>query len=142
MKKNNLYITGGFSSASIAFSTTVLNNNSAGTSDVFLVKYDLDGNTIWANRAGDADAEAGNSVAIDTLGNAFITGFFASNTINFGTTTLTNSGAGYRELFVTAYGSNGNVAWAKTATGGVFDEVDSVIDIGANIGHPLPASLA
>ncbi|MDZ4664938.1 MAG: SBBP repeat-containing protein [Bacteroidota bacterium] len=128
-KKNDVYVTGGFSSASITFSTTTLNNNSAGTSDVFLAKYDLNGNLIWANSAGDADSDAGNSVAIDTLGIAFITGFFISNSITFGGNALTNSGAGYRELFVTAYNSNGNVAWAKTAGGGTFDEVGNTITV-------------
>jgi len=129
VKKNDVYVTGGFSSASITFSTTTLNNNSAGTSDVFLAKYDLNGNLIWANSAGDADSDAGNSVAIDTLGIAFITGFFISNSITFGGNALTNSGAGYRELFVTAYNSNGNVAWAKTAGGGTFDEVGNTITV-------------
>ena len=128
-KKNDVYVTGGFSSASITFSTTTLNNNSAGTSDVFLAKYDLNGNLIWANSAGDADSDAGNSVAIDTLGIAFITGFFISNSITFGGNALTNSGAGYRELFVTAYNSNGNVAWAKSAGGGTFDEVGNTITV-------------
>jgi len=129
VKKNDVYVTGGFSSASITFSTTTLNNNSAGTSDVFLAKYDLNGNLIWANSAGDADSDAGNSVAIDTLGIAFITGFFISNSITFGGNALTNSGAGYRELFVTAYNSNGNVAWAKSAGGGTFDEVGNTITV-------------
>ncbi|MBK6522010.1 MAG: SBBP repeat-containing protein [Sphingobacteriaceae bacterium] len=132
VKKNNVYITGGFSSASITFSATTLNNNSAGTSDVFLAKYDLGGNSLWANRAGDADAEAGNSVAIDESGNTFITGFFISSSISFGGNTLTNSGAGYRDLFVTAYSAVGNVAWAKTATAGTFDEVGNAIAVNSS----------
>lgn len=132
VKKNNVYVTGGFSSASINFSTSTLTNNLAGTSDVFLAKYDLDGNSIWANSAGDADSEAGNGVAIDSLGNAFITGFFISNNISFGGNTLTNAGAGYREVFVTAYSSSGNVSWAKTTTGGTFDEVGNAITVSNN----------
>lgn len=129
VKKNNLYITGGFNSASISFNATTLNNNSAGTSDIFIAKYNLDGNSMWASSAGDADSEAGNSVAIDSLGNAFITGYFVSNSISFGGNTLPNAGAGYRDVFVTAYTSSGNVSWAKTTTSGTFDEVGNAITV-------------
>lgn len=129
VKKTNLYITGGFNSASISFNSTTLNNNSAGTSDIFIAKYNLDGNSMWASSAGDADSEAGNSVAVDSLGNAFITGYFISNSISFGGNTLPNAGAGYRDVFITAYTSSGNVSWAKTTTSGTFDEVGNAITV-------------
>jgi hypothetical protein len=136
VKKSSVCVTGGFNSSAISFSNITLNNNSSGTSDVFLVKYDLDGNTQWAQGVGSTDAEAGNSVALDALENVFITGYFVSNSINFGGNTLTNSGAGYRDLFVTAYGPSGNVNWAKSTSGGTYDEVGNAITVygsGGNI---------
>jgi hypothetical protein len=129
VKKNSVCVTGGFNSSSISFSATTLTNNLSGTSDVFLVKYDLDGNTQWAKRSGNSDAEAGNAVAIDALENVFITGYFISNSIDFSGNILTNSGAGYRDLFVSAYGPSGNVNWAKNTSGGTYDEVGNAIAV-------------
>ncbi len=132
VKKGSVCITGGFNSASISFSTSTLTNNSLGTTDVFLAKYDLDGNSLWASRAGDSDSEAGNCVAIDAAENIFITGYFISNTISFGGNTLTNAGAGYSDLFVAGYSPNGNPNWAKTTTGGAFGEVGNAITVSSN----------
>ncbi|MDO9000389.1 MAG: SBBP repeat-containing protein [Bacteroidota bacterium] len=132
VKKNSVFVTGGFSSASITFAATSLNNNTTGTSDVFLTKFDLNGNMIWANRYGDADSEAGNCVSTNAGGSAFVTGFYISNSINFGSFSFTNPSPGYRDLFVTAHGPNGNVAWAATALGGSYDEVGNSIAVNNN----------
>ena len=129
VKKNGVFVTGGFNSASVIFGATTLNNNTTGTSDVFVTKYDLDGNSMWANRYGDADSEAGNSIALNAGGTPFVTGFFISNSINFGSVTLTNSGSGYRDLFVCAFNPNGNVAWATSASGGTYDEAGYTISV-------------
>jgi hypothetical protein len=132
VKKNCVYVTGGFTSSSVIFGTTTLNNNTTGTSDVFVTKYDFDGNLIWANRYGDADSEAGNGIALNANAVPFVTGFFISNSINFGNVTLTNSGAGYRDLFVCAFNPSGTVAWASSASGGTYDEAGNTISVNSN----------
>lgn len=129
IRGNRLYITGGFNSASIAVGTTTLNNNSAGTSDFILAKYDLNGNAQWATEAGDVDSEAGNGIATDAAGNVFVTGYYISTTITFGINTLTNAAAGYRDLFVAAYTSNGFAAWANTATAATYDETANAVAV-------------
>lgn len=132
VKGNRLYITGGFNSASIAVGTTTLNNSSAGTSDFVLAKYDLNGNTLWATEAGSTDSEAGNGITTDAAGNVFVCGFYISNTITFGTNTLTNAVGGYRDLFVAAYTSGGFTAWAATATAGSYDETANALAATSN----------
>lgn len=132
IRGNRLYITGGFNSASIAVGTTTLNNNSAGTSDFILAKYDLNGNAQWATEAGDVDSEAGNGIATDAAGNVFVTGYYISTTITFGINTLTNAAAGYRDLFVAAYTSNGFAAWANTATAATYDETANAVAVTAS----------
>lgn len=132
VRGNRLYITGGFNSASITVGTTTLNNISAGTSDFLLAKYDLNGNAQWATEAGDVDSEAGNGIAADASGNVFVTGYYISNSITFGTNVLTNAAVGYRDLFVVSYTSGGFAAWANTATGGTYDETANSIAVTAS----------
>jgi gliding motility-associated-like protein len=112
----NIYAAGYYFYSDITFGTTTLYN--AGGSDMFLVKYDPNGNVIWARRAGDNGYEGASSVAVLASGNIVITGFFDSSSITFGSATLTNTGNDY-DVFVVKYDAGGNVTWAKGA-GGTF----------------------
>jgi hypothetical protein len=116
----NSYITGAFNSPTITFgSYTLTNTDSAALMwNVFLTKYDADGNVLWAKSAGGPawqleDCDEGTSVVVDASGNVFLTGYFESQTIIFGPDTLTN--AGYSVIFLVKYDANGNVLWAKSS---------------------------
>jgi hypothetical protein len=52
------------------------NLTALGNSDIFIAKYDASGNYVYAKNMGGTANEYGNSIAIDTSGNAFITGYF------------------------------------------------------------------
>lgn len=135
VKKTAVYVTGGFSSSSVMFGTTTLTNASAGTNDVLLAKYDNNGNAIWAKKSGGADSEAGNGVALDSMGNVYITGYFSSSSISFGTITVNDFSVGYRDLFVAALDAAGTSLWA-TEVGSSYDETANAIAVnstGANI---------
>ncbi len=118
----NVFMTGYFSSAAITFGTTTLTN--AGAYSVFIVKYDADGTVLWAESAGGTSSDYGTSVSTDASGNVFITGYFSSPTINFGTTTLTN--AGNNDIFIVKYDADGTVLWAESAGGTSSDAGASV----------------
>ncbi len=122
----NVLVTGFFTSPTISFGTTTLNNidNTGNTSDIFLVKYDPLGNVLWAKRAGGMSTDYGYSVSADPNGNVFVTGYFTSPTIIFGITTLTNAGG--PDIFIVKYDVWGNVLWAKSAGGNFYDEGESV----------------
>lgn len=128
ISKNAVYITGGFNSTALVLGTTTLSNPGASTHDVFIAKYDLNGNFAWANRAGDVDSEVGNSIDSDNLGRIFITGYFTSGSISFGGSNLTNVMAGYRDLFIAAYDASGANVWA-TSVGDAFDESANSITV-------------
>jgi hypothetical protein len=114
----NIYIAGYYRSSTITFGSTTLTN--AGSYDVFLAKYNSNGNVLWAKSAGGTGSDYAYSIAVDTLGNTYLTGSFQSPTLTFGSTTLIN--AGYYDLFLTKYDINGNVLWAK-GSGGTSNDI-------------------
>jgi len=122
-----IYIAGTFTSPTMTIGTDVLVN--VGSVDLFLAKYDTDGNELWAKSAGGASDDVAVSVTVDTLGNAFLTGYIQSSTITFGTTTLTNKG-----IFLTKYNELGNVLWTKASGLNGGDAAnDVVVDALGNI---------
>jgi hypothetical protein len=118
----NVFVTGYFKSDTINLGTTTLTNsdNTGNTYDVFLAKYDAAGNVLWAKREGGIGGDYGRSVATDAIGNVYVTGYFNSPTIAFGTTTLTNA-SNYTDIFIAKYDAAGNVLWAKRAGGNASD---------------------
>ena len=77
----NIFVTGEFRNSSITFGTTTLTN--AGYYDIFIVKYDVGGNVLWAKSTGGTDWDEGRSVASDANGNILVTGIFVSPSITF-----------------------------------------------------------
>jgi hypothetical protein len=115
---NHIYVVGNFAGSTITFGTTTLNNVGTSEDDIFLTKYDSDGNVIWAKSAGGTGIDEAHSIALDTSGNIYVTGNFKSPTISFDTITLTNSDyQNYYDIFLVKYDANGNVQWAKSSKG-------------------------
>ncbi len=129
----NVYATGtlGISTGTtMIFDTTTLIDT--GLNDIFIVKYDSNGNRLWAKRIGGSGIEVANSIATDFHGNVYLAGYFASSTISFDTIILTNTGSD--DIFLAKYDSNGNVLWAKSATGNNSDIGYSVTtDVQGNV---------
>ncbi|WP_437506402.1 SBBP repeat-containing protein [Sorangium sp. So ce1099] len=61
-----------------------------GSHDVFVVKLDPAGETVWAGGFGDAMAQSAEDVAVDALGTILLTGHF-SGSIGFGGEVLTSA---------------------------------------------------
>jgi Secretion system C-terminal sorting domain len=74
-------------------------------------------NWEWAKMATDSGTGGaeGYSTCTDTSGNIYITGFYFSPTITFGSFTLTNTGI--NNAYVVKYDPLGNVLWAKSSDG-------------------------
>lgn len=111
----NVYIEGGYSSPNLTFGTTTLVNN--GSVNIFLVKYDPNGNVLWAKTiGGNATDNGSGGVATDKQGNPYISGYFTSSSITIGSTTLPNT-TGSQNIFVAKYDPSGNVLWAESPVG-------------------------
>ncbi|HLG35075.1 MAG TPA: hypothetical protein VI757_09360, partial [Bacteroidia bacterium] len=113
----NVYITGTFQGSTITFGSYTLQNVTAGTLDIFIAKYDATGNVLWAESGGGTRDDYAYGIAADVNGNVYITGYFRSPSIMFGTITLTHSDSTgiYDDIFIAKYDSAGNVLWAKSA---------------------------
>ncbi len=78
------------------------------------------GQWTWARRAGGASVDVGRSIAVDAVGNVYVTGSFTEN-IKFPPSTLQPSGVsltgGATQIFVAKYLPNGTLVWAKSAGG-------------------------
>src|SRR5262245_14468925 len=85
----NIYIVGYYWSPTITFGTTTLPNS--GASDIFLVKYDVSGNLLWAKRAAGTGQDYATSITTDANGNIYVTGYFDSGQISFGASMLFNA---------------------------------------------------
>ncbi|MCX6258124.1 MAG: SBBP repeat-containing protein [Bacteroidia bacterium] len=130
----NIYLTGSFSSPDITFGSTVLTNSGNGSPDIFLAKYNSNGNVLWAKSAGGSGDDISYSVAVDSSGNAYVAGVFSSSSIIFGSDTLTNENNSDDDIFLTKYDFAGNVLWAKSFGGSSMDQTTSVaVDVSGNI---------
>jgi len=114
------FVTGYFTGSTITFGSHTLN-----TAGLFFVKYDINGNAIWAKGTVGASP---NSVAVDTSGNIYMTGDMNGTSVIFDTITLTNP-----SLFIAKYNSDGNIVWAKSADGMNNSSPSSIaLDISGN----------
>ncbi|HRH03494.1 MAG TPA: SBBP repeat-containing protein [Bacteroidia bacterium] len=105
-KNSNVYITGFFQ---YNLSSTVY---SSGNEDIFLAKYDTNGNLIWLNHMGGADWDIGTSLDVDSSGNIFVSGSF-DGPADFDPSTGTSILNGTVNGFLAKYDTNGTLIWAK-----------------------------
>ncbi len=127
----NIYLTGGFESATIVFDSVTLSLDSLG-SDIYLTKFDTNGNVMWAKRTGGVFNDQSYCITTDSAGDIYIGGVFGM-TFNFGNNTLISTGSS-RDLFLAKYSSTGNELWAKSAGGNYEDILNSIaLDYQGNI---------
>lgn len=106
----NIITVGTFSSSFITFGSITLTN--ANGANIFIVKYDVTGNVLWARSSGHNSSDEVLSVAADPFGNIIIVGCFYGPFITFGSITLSNPSG--TDLFTVKYDAAGNILWAKS----------------------------
>jgi hypothetical protein len=98
------YITGTFEGTKNFGSFQI---TSFGQYDMFVAKYDPNGNCLWANHAGSSTNDHGMNISIDVKGYSYIFGDFSGTAI-FDTIQLTGSG-----VYIAKYDSYGKCLWAE-----------------------------
>jgi len=109
----------------IKFQGSTITLNSVGDNDIFLAKYDLDGNLLWAKSSGGSYNDKGQAVTYDNSGNVYVAGFF-NDTATFGGTTIHGYTNGLNDIFVAKYDKDGNFLWVRQAGSSGRDEVKGV----------------
>jgi len=86
----------------------------AGGWDVYLVKTDADGDTVWTRTYGGSEDDYAYSVQQTTDGGYVIGG------------ATTSFGAGFQDFYLVKTDPNGNALWTRTFGGGSYDRGESV----------------
>jgi hypothetical protein len=126
---NNVYLTGFFMGTYYfdpANNLQYLSSN--GGYDIFIAKYDSTGNYSWANKIGGSSDDRGSTIALDTLGNIYIAGYF-TDTVDFDPSTATHnlSAFGGSDIFIAKYDNAGNYYWAKDLGGTASESANSIV---------------
>lgn len=133
-ESGNVYLTGTFTNvvmAPVDFDPGAGTVNLGGSAqDIYVSKFNSDGNLVWAKSfVGSVFADEGRAIAVDSLGNVHVTGYFTS-LVDF------NPGTGnfflvssINDAFIVKLNSVGNFVWAKQFNGSIFGS-----DVGEDIG--------
>jgi hypothetical protein len=116
-QSNNVLVAGSFFSTTLAFDSFTLTN--VGDSDIFLAKFDSDGQTLWAQHAGGSKPDSCYRIAVDAQNNSYLTGYY-TGTASFGTINV--AGIGSFDTYIAKYDSAGNAQWVTTGGGSGTDE--------------------
>ena len=117
---DNIYVTG-------MTNGVFAGDSSLGMSDIFIIKFDINGNTLWRKQFGTAGNDETFSSVIDQSNNLFLTG--STNDIFTGET-----GIGASDIFLTKFSSGGTQLWTDQF-GTVADEngITLAVDNSSNI---------
>lgn len=125
-RKSNVIVTGTFRDT-ISFGTTTL---LSAFSNSFLVKYDSNGNLLWAKAIINDITSPGNcsasTVATDLFNNIYATGQF-TGTVYLANDTLTAASVSGPSLYLAKYDPNGKLIWAEAFGAVTNDGVTPVI---------------
>ena len=124
----NVYVTG-FYAGSADFGGGAL--PVGGGEDIFALKLDADGNYLWSGGYGGSNTDFGRSIAVDSSGNFALTGYFLSDSIDFGDLTRNNANPGTEDGFVASFDTSNTLAWS-THFGTVDTDVGFDVAIDSN----------
>lgn len=108
----NCYVTGHFQGETAGFDGQVVRGR--GDYDAFVVSYDKSGGLRWVRTAGGKGYDYGHGVAVDTRGDIVVAGAVVGEAA-FGDVIVPNEPGAH--LFVAKYRADGELLWAKVATG-------------------------
>ena len=97
----------------------VVLETSNGGLDVYILKLDVNGNFVWVESIGGTSGEFAYSCELDTNGNIYMAGTFASSNLDFdnGSGTAIHSGSGIHNGFLLKLDSAGTFNWVKAFEG-------------------------
>lgn len=122
--QGNLFVTGNFQGTFDFFGATL---SSSGDYDVFIARFDQNGNMIWVTQGGGAFEDGSRDICIDDQF-VYVTGGFTGEAV-FHDQTLVSEGA--RDMFLLKYDLNGIIQWAERG-GSVTDDAGNSVSVDEN----------
>jgi hypothetical protein len=117
----NVLLSGTFEGSSMTIGNATL--VSAGADDVFIAKYDLNGNFLWAVRGGGEEIEYEGLISADAEGNIYLTGEFTSINVTLKDHSLTME-EGDGNVLVAKLSPAGDVIWMDSKAGSLINYGD------------------
>ncbi|MCI0748547.1 MAG: SBBP repeat-containing protein, partial [Verrucomicrobia subdivision 3 bacterium] len=116
----NVYVAGTFTGNSVFGGHNLTNH---GQWDIFLAKLSATGEWAWGRSIGGAGLDETRGMAVDALGNCYVTGAFAG-VADFGETNLTSRGGA--DIFLAKFNADGRATWVWQAGGTNGDSGNAV----------------
>jgi hypothetical protein len=111
----NVYVVG-FTSSTNFPTVNAFQGTNAGVSDVFLTKFNPTGGVVYSTYLGGVNGDVGYSVAVDSAGNPYVTGYTGSN--NFPTQNAYQPTYSGNSAFLTKFNASGSALLYSTYFGG------------------------
>ena len=122
---DNVYVAGSHHS-DLTIGTELL--ESKGSTDIFVVSYDAEGNQLWAKNWGGPYGESPRDLAVNPAGDIFITGSFTGSIVADDVTATTGVVNGLSEVFVLAIdGVSHDALWVQAFRGHDHDVGTSLV---------------
>lgn len=112
----------GYFTGDTTFEDLTLKN--AGFNDIFIARYDANGELDWVRQIGGQGDDVASAIAVDAQGNCYVVGAFEDD-VRFSRNTTLNS-AGLMDSFVAKFDNTGRTVWAQRAGGPNTDIAYSV----------------
>ena len=105
-------ILSGYFEGTVTFDTITL--TSWGKTDMMILKFNPDGNILWAKQMGGPDIDGGNEVSIGPHDRIVVA---AESNGNFSADSYTFSNTGWYDAYLISMTSDGNVEWVRAVQG-------------------------
>ena len=112
---SNIYLLAKFSSAELLIGNFTLFSSVLDLTkyDILIVRYNSEGDVIWAEKLGDEKDDAGNSISVDFENNILVAGKFSGNNFVFNDTVLEGGGSCLNS-FLVKFDSTYNTIWGMS----------------------------
>ena len=133
--EGSVYVTGVTTSVDFAVASATQGKYAGGTTDAFVLKLDATGTQIvYSTYIGGSSSDEGHSIAVDTGGNAYITGFSSSNDFPI-INGFQRTRGGLLDAYVLKLNRAGNAILFSSFLGGSDDDrgYGIALDTGRNI---------
>jgi hypothetical protein len=131
----NAYVTGAFQ-GTVDFDpgSGVDEHTSNGAMDIYLSKFDPNGNLLWTKTWGGFDNDYGEGITVDDYANIYLTGSFM-NTVDFdpGPLLEARTSNGDTDAFVSMFDTDGNFQWVDAWGGNMYDEGTDISSDGTSL---------